>query len=84
MNTSDIELIETSYACPEQYDAVSKADGDKIGYLRLRYGHFTVEVPRPGGYLVYESFTKGDGFFEDDERDEELSAALEAIAAWYS
>lgn len=80
MDISDIKLSQTCFACPEQYDAIDARTGEVVGYLRLRYGHFTVEVPRPGGQLVYESYTRGDGSFDDDERNAELAAALVAIA----
>ena len=84
LEAHDIELRSTCFACPEQYDAIDKATGETVGYLRLRHGHFTVEVPDAWGELVYESWPQGDGRFEDGERETELSAALDAIAAWHS
>ena len=84
MDANDIELLETCFACPEQYDAIDSTTGKVIGYLRLRNGHFTVEVPHVRGELVYESWPDGDGAFEDYERESELAAAIEAIAAWYA
>jgi hypothetical protein len=72
-----IRLRRTCYACPEQYDAY---DGDeKVGYLRLRHGSFTVESPDCGGTLVYSASPLGDGIFEDDERDYHLRFAVDAI-----
>lgn len=68
-----IELVQTCDACPEQYDAF--INGKQIGYLRLRHGHFTVQYPDVGGELVYSSETKGDGMFDDDEREGHLIAA---------
>ena len=68
-----IELVQTCGACPEQYDAF--IDGKQVGYLRLRHGYFTVQYPNVGGELVYEAETKGDGLFEDDEREGHLIAA---------
>lgn len=70
----------TCGACPEQYD-VQSPDGKQIGYLRLRHGHFTATYPDVGGELVYESNPKGDGYFEYDEREEELTRALMALLA---
>lgn len=76
----DVELRQTSHACPEQYDALV---GDRIvGYLRLRHGEFTVECPGVGGDLVYQAEPLGDGSFEDDERERFLSEARSAIAKW--
>lgn len=67
-------------ACPEQYGAF--LDGEKVGYLRLRHGGFTVECPDCGGCLVFEASPIGDGAFEDDERDYYLRFAAAAILKW--
>lgn len=83
MNINDIELHRTCYACPEQYNAINKITNEMVGYLRLRHGHFTVEVPDVFGKLVYESYPKGDGIFEEDERTSELTNAILAIADYY-
>lgn len=72
-----IELRLTCGACPEQYDAF--LDGQQVGYLRLRHGHFTVEYPDCGGETIYEASPSGDGSFEDAERDHYLRFAVDAI-----
>jgi hypothetical protein len=72
----------TCPACPEQYDVLT-ADGNKIGYLRLRHGWFRADAPACGGETVYESNPNGDGMFDDDERVPELTKAVEAIQAWW-
>lgn len=77
----DIELIQTSGACPEQYDA--KVGGETVGYLRLRSGMFTVECPYVGGDLVYSAEPEGDGIFEGRERQPFLIAARWAIANYH-
>jgi len=78
-----IRLVETCGACPEQYDAM--LDGKCVGYLRLRWGWFTVTCPYVGGKVVYEKQT-GDGLagmFEDDEqRKKQLKKAKKAIKKW--
>ena len=76
------KLVCTCGACPEQYD-VYAADGQKVGYLRLRHGFFRADVPACGGETIYESQTKGDGCFADDERELELTKAVKAIQAWW-
>jgi hypothetical protein len=68
----------TSMACPEQYD-VFDLSGKQVGCLRLRHGHFRADVPDCGGETVYQSNTKGDGTFAEDERESELRKALLAI-----
>lgn len=73
----EIRLDQTCSACPEQYDAF--IGDERVGYLRLRHGRFTVEVPDVGGKLVYEAEPKGDGCFADDERDYYLAKAVVAI-----
>lgn len=72
-----IELVKTCGACPEQYDAF--IDGEKVGYLRLRHGYFTVYYPDVGGELIYSAEPKGDGMFEFEEREGYLAAARLAI-----
>jgi hypothetical protein len=69
----------TCVACPEQYDV--HLDGRRVGYLRLRHGYFSVEVPDSGGETVYEAEPDGDGCFEEHERAGYLVAAALAIKA---
>ena len=61
-----VRLVRTCSACPEQYDAF--IGEEKVGYLRLRHGHFRVECPDVWGEMVYEASPSGDGIFDDDER----------------
>lgn len=76
-NRKGLNLVLTCTACPEQYDVFS---GDKlVGYLRLRHGYFSADVPDAGGRTVYEAEPKGDGLFEQDEREYYLDKAVEAI-----
>ncbi len=72
-------LICTCTACPEQYDVFDDSTGIKLGYLRLRHGWFRADYPDCGGDTVYESRTKGNGSFDEDERITELTAAVKAI-----
>lgn len=70
-----IELEQTCGCCPEQYEAY--LDGTHVGYLRLRYGYFSV---RCGDVVVYGANTEGHGSFHDDEREKHLKKAKKAIA----
>ena len=74
-----IELIQTSSACPEQYDVMQ--DGGRVGHLHLRHGYFEACVDGPSGEAVYTARTIGDGVFDPSERDEHISKALAAIIA---
>ncbi len=78
MTTKDIRLEQTCGACPEQYDAYV---GDRqVGYLRLRWGYFCVEVPYDGKVVLDHQFDDHwQGSFEDDQREEWLSKAKQAI-----
>ncbi|MFH1049933.1 MAG: hypothetical protein V1779_03265 [bacterium] len=67
----------TCYCCPEQYEVFK--DGIQVGYLRLRHGFFTCDYPDCNGETVYEEEPKGDGHFEDDERDFYLTKAIESL-----
>ncbi len=69
-----IELVQTCYACPEQYDAY--LNKDIVGYLRLRHGYFRADY---NGEPVYRAYTNGYGIFDDDEREEHLTNAKKAI-----
>lgn len=70
-----IRLEQTCIACPEQYDAY--IGGEILGYLRLRHGWFYAEYRDE---VVYETRTKGDGaFYDEEERHKELGRALNAI-----
>lgn len=63
--------------CPEQYNVF---DGEKkVGYLRLRHGHFRADWTEDETITVYEGFPKGDGAFYDDEREKYLADAVQAI-----
>ncbi|QNY13309.1 hypothetical protein IC766_14500 [Acinetobacter seifertii] len=78
LTTDKVELIKTCHSCPEQYDAFFK--GKQIGYLRLRHGEFRVDYPDCGDEtILYSQEPQGDGCFEDDERENFLMKAREAI-----
>lgn len=73
-----ITLRLTCGACPEQYDAFNET-GTQVGYLRLRHGTFRVDYPACGGETIFEASTRGDGSFDDNERDHFLKCAVNAI-----
>jgi hypothetical protein len=75
-----IDFVTTCPSCPEQYDAL--IDGEKVGYLRLRHGRFYVECPECGGDRVFVAEPKGDGMFDEDEREHYLTLAAKAIHKW--
>jgi hypothetical protein len=72
-----LDLHLTSLACPEQYDVL--LGPDKVGYLRLRGGFFTVEYPDVMGVMILCEYPDGDGFFEHYERFKYMCKALRAI-----
>src|SRR5437660_8199656 len=53
-----VRLEQTCFAYPEQYDAF--IGDEKVGYLRLRHGHFRVECPDAFAEMVYEASPSGD------------------------
>ena len=73
-----IKFVQTSPACPEQYDAFDEA-GNQVGYLRLRHGRFRVDFPEHGGDTIYEARPSGDGIFDDEEKVFFLQQAYNAI-----
>lgn len=72
----------TCSACPEQYDVYDQK-GQMVAYLRLRHGHFRVDVPDCGGDTIYEASPEGDGLFTNDERMKYLNEAVAAIQDYY-
>ncbi|HEX6032900.1 MAG TPA: hypothetical protein VFY83_00650 [Anaerolineales bacterium] len=80
MTENLIRLERTCLACPEQYDAY--LGFKRVGYLRLRHGQFTVHCPDTAEEMVYVAYPKGDGIFEDDEREHYLRFAVYAIYNW--
>jgi hypothetical protein len=70
--------VETCGACPEQYDVFDRSN-KRVGYLRLRHGWFRVDMPCCGGKTVYEAGPRGEGMFDDDEREFYLTEAIRAI-----
>lgn len=72
---SNYSIVQTCGACPEQYDVIK--DGEVVGLLRLRNGHFSASH---NSVVMYSSHPKGDGLFEDDvERDYHIARGLVAI-----
>ena len=74
---TEITLVQTCGACPEQYNAF--IGDEQVGYLRLRHGYFRVDYPDCGGETIYSAEPKGDGCFECDERKYYLEEAKKAI-----
>lgn len=76
-----IKLNQTCSACPEQYECYLESDENKstIGYLRLRHSWFYVAYPDCGGKIIYEAKPRGDGIFEESEREFYLNRAKLAI-----
>lgn len=74
------ELIQTCGACPEQYDVTF--NGKQLGYLRLRWGYFTVSYTDCGGEIVYDA-NYGDEwcgtFYNDEDRENSLHRAVKAL-----
>ena len=80
MKPTEIRLVQTCTACPEQYDAIR--DGERVGYLRLRHGRFTAQLHDPDGPIVYEAEIGNGltGMFENEgQRDIQLRLAVNAI-----
>ena len=75
-------LILTCQACPEQYDVYNE-DKQIVGYLRLRHGKFRCDVPGTFGETIYTAHPKGDGIFDDSEREHFLQEATNAIEKFY-
>lgn len=73
-----VRLVQTCGACPEQYDAYIDGEETPSGYLRLRHGGFRADY---NGETIFSGCPRGDGCFQDDERDRWLRKACEALLA---
>jgi hypothetical protein len=83
MNVMTLKLVRTCWACPEQYDVLNEKK-ETVGYLRLRHGNFRAWCPNALDEMVYHSEPKGDGIFDDDERESHLTEAVKAIQNYYN
>ena len=63
-----IRLVQTCAASPEQYDAM--IGNLRVGYFRLRWGYFRVEMPDAYDTLVYSHTFKNQqqGCFQDNKQ----------------
>jgi hypothetical protein len=77
--TEEVGLVKTCGTCPEQYDAF--IGSLQVGYLRLRFGKFTVEYPQCGDDMILMCGFNDEwkGVFDDDERDYYMKLAKTAI-----
>ena len=82
LKPSDINLIKTCNACPEQYDAYNSITNEKIGYLRLRGGCFTVQ--NANDEIISTTYPLGYGEFTESERDGYLNGAKEFLCIDYN
>lgn len=55
-----LNFVETSIACPEQYD-VYDSSGNQRGYVRYRWGVLRCDFPYSGGETIYKQQI-GDNF----------------------
>jgi len=73
-------LEQTCGACPEQYDVWK--GGKQVGYMRLRWGSFRVDLGDCGGETVYQDDV-GDGwsgsFRDTEERERQLRMGVHAL-----
>lgn len=80
---SELTLVQTCAACPEQYDVFHNEE--LVGYMRLRHGIFRAECPGPDSELVYMSGVIGSDagcFSNEEERKMNLDWAKIAISEW--
>ncbi len=75
----DLKFKRITQMCPEQYDVFK--NGKQVAYIRLRWGHFTVEAPDVYGKLVFEKQFKDHlkGAFAINERIKYLRLAAKKI-----
>lgn len=76
-----LEFEDLGTTCPEQYDVMR--NGQRIAYVRLRHGNYTVECPDVGGETVLSMLVPNHaGNFSDENKDFYLKLAAEVIVTW--
>lgn len=78
MQIKGLLFLQTSLACPEQYD-VEDSSGNQVGYVRLRYGRLKCQYPYVGGEIIYK-YDFNDEWLGSFESNEDRMKHLEAIA----
>lgn len=72
-----LKLVKTCERCPEQYDVL--ASGEKVAYIRLRFGNLTAEIGDKEVYChKFDNEFKGE-FETEAEREKYLSEILEVL-----
>lgn len=75
-----LRFVMTCSAFPEQYDVFH---GERqVGYVRVRWGNFSVECPDCGGICVIDRAVDGFEQFSDEEREQCLKEAVAKIRDW--
>lgn len=87
MNHEDLELKQTCFACPEQYDVYHGTE--KVGYIRYRHGFFIVNPVVNGDYyfsteLMCVNFHGDWGILTYTQFADLIPKALTAIAEYHS
>ena len=79
LSINGYKLVLECRAMPEAYGVF--LDNKEIGYLRLRHGYFaaTYYLKDEDGEVVYDAEPKGQGEFDNDEREYYLNKAVEEI-----
>lgn len=75
------KFILTCGACPEQYDVIN-GRGQKVAYIRLRWGTLSVSVPDVGGERIHEKIYNDSclGLFPDqEERENQLNLIADKL-----
>lgn len=81
---TDFILDKISGACPEQY-YVLDSSGNKVGYLRLRYGVFRIYADvMDEDPIAYFNLDTKRGMFNCEERDFYLNTALKILDKFYN
>lgn len=76
-----LEFENLGTICPEQYDVMQ--NGQRVAYVRLRHGSYTVECPDVNGEIIlHMTVPNHAGTFLDEARDHYLKLAAEAIVTW--
>lgn len=78
-----MELKQTCFASPEQYELKSLLDGRRLGYMRLRWSVFRCDYLDCGGETLLEEYIDESGwsgmFRDEEQRKDYLIRAIKLV-----
>ncbi len=72
-----LKLTKISISHPEEYEV--SLQGNVIGFIRLNYNCLRVDYMNYGGEVLFDDATKGDGEFDESEKDNYIDMSKKVL-----